>query len=76
VGCYDTVVFTCPRCYNQLEFQSKGGPCGLYVYTGEVKVPTDVAAGLDTTPVHCVCGQGYVVKVKKSVRVKLVAVGR
>lgn len=32
MGCFDTLVVTCPRCPNKIKFQSKAGLCSLDTY--------------------------------------------
>ena len=47
VGMFDSVKADCPECGNlaSIEFQSKGGTCGLIVYPASA-VPLDVALDL------------------------------
>lgn len=56
MGMFDTVVVTCPKCGNALEFQSKSGPCMLkrYKYTS---VPAAIAESLAGKSDTCSCGQ-------------------
>lgn len=74
MGLFDTVTFPCPDCGEQLEFQSKGGECGMYTYDGREKVPVGVASDLGGSVMCRSCGHTFTAKAKKTVRVKLVRV--
>lgn len=61
MGMYDSFYIDCPKCGHELEYQTKSGPCRLYIYGKEIegnlfsfKYPTpDVAMGLDGQIVRC-----------------------
>lgn len=59
MGMFDSVLLSCPKCHNAVEFQSKAGKCTLHTYTSN-QVPIEIAIDIngDTT----VCENcGYVV---------------
>ena len=53
MGCYDTVIVKCPECGEEIDFQSKSGPCLLRVYSFE-DCPADVMLDINRhSPVTC-----------------------
>lgn len=52
MGCYDTVHFTCPKCNEKVEVQSKGGKCNLRDYKSS-RVPADVGGYIEDREVEC-----------------------
>jgi uncharacterized protein YbaR (Trm112 family) len=48
---FDSFIVKCPKCNHDLEFQSKSGPCALYVYRDFC--PPDIAIGIDGDIVEC-----------------------
>ena len=69
MGCYDTVLVSCPRCGEVGYFQSKGGPCILADYTLE-NAPQDVLSDVNRhSPHECGgCGAFYEVGLVPSAR--------
>lgn len=60
MGCYDTIIFTCPNCGNDIAAQSKGGECLLETYSANA-VPADVAGNANRHPIICrKCNTRYV----------------
>jgi len=58
MGCFDSVIFDCPHCGNEIEGQSKSGDCGMRRYA-PVEVPADIAAGLIDEKIYCVNCKNY-----------------
>lgn len=52
---FDSVYVRCPRCGNELEFQSKGGACAHHVYRIG-SVPEPVASDIEGVSKICQCG--------------------
>jgi len=42
MGLYDTIIFNCPNCEEEIEAQSKSGDCCLGSYS-HLEVPVDVS---------------------------------
>lgn len=53
MGCFDSVLVRCPQCGEDVEFQSKSGPCSLAVYRNDEGVPMSVAVGCDGDHERC-----------------------
>ncbi len=45
MGMFDSVIVTCPNCYAEVEFQSKGGKCDLERHSSGL-VPIEIAVDL------------------------------
>lgn len=59
MGCYETITFNCPNCGEELNAQSKSGPCQLDVYKHD-SVPMSVAVDANRhAPFECVCGKKW-----------------
>lgn len=59
MGCYDSIVFKCPACGNEIAAQSKGGACSMMTY-GLNDVPADVASDANRhAPYLCKCGASW-----------------
>lgn len=74
MGCYDTVILTCPQCSYPYYAQSKGGLCNLDTFESD-SVPLDVASDVNRhAPFTCeVCGtvfQADVPDVKTTIAVR------
>lgn len=52
MGMFDTVVARCPECGQELEFQSKAGPCDLKRYKS-TSVPPEIACSLSGDTMSC-----------------------
>ena len=52
MGMFDSVRVKCPNCNNELEFQSKSGPCILESFDGE-KIHLMVAIGCNEDIILC-----------------------
>jgi hypothetical protein len=62
MGVFDTILFACPVCGNQIEKQSKAGDCRLNDYD-QCVVPVEISKALENTEVDCSnCGNTFVVK--------------
>jgi hypothetical protein len=75
MGMFDSVIVCCPKCGENLEFQSKAGPCCLRTYTIN-EVPTEIAADIDGDSEYCsICEDYFIIEleteVPKTVRMKL-----
>jgi len=71
MGCYDEIRVICPKCKEDLYFQSKGGECLLSTYTLE-NCPDDVMSNANRhSPYQCGCGYRYEIDIinRKLVRV-------
>lgn len=63
MGMFDSVMVTCPNCYEDSEFQSKSGDCFLEVYTLE-DCPEDVLSDVNRhSPHKCSCGINFEVSI-------------
>ena len=49
---FDSIIVKCPKCNNELEFQSKSGPCMLASFD-EKKIPLIIAIGCNEDIVLC-----------------------
>jgi hypothetical protein len=59
MGCYDSIMFKCPNCGEDLEAQSKSGECVMATY-GLNDVPPDVASDANRhAPFFCKCGASW-----------------
>jgi ssDNA-binding Zn-finger/Zn-ribbon topoisomerase 1 len=66
MGMFDTVDFECPNCHQQLQVQSKAGPCNLGTYY-EKAVPLSIASDLNGDKEECPgCHTKLVLKLKSS----------
>ena len=72
MGLYDSIYFSCPRCGDRIEAQSKSGDCNLSSYEYD-SVPRDVAEDANRhAPFTCNCGESYQFEEDEDVnRVKL-----
>lgn len=52
MGCYDTVVFQCPKCEKTFSVQTKAGRCTLSDFH-QGAVPIEIASNLTGEIVHC-----------------------
>lgn len=52
MGMYDSLYVDCPQCGNELEFQSKSGPCALLSCKKNSLGP-DIAIGMNWDIVRC-----------------------
>lgn len=53
MGCFDTVIFRCPKCGRRNDFQSKADKCNFETYTFP-KAPLKIIADMeDITCDHC-----------------------
>ena len=66
MGCFDSVMATCPKCKTKVEFQTKVGPCDLQEYS-ETRVPPQIAYGLHGGTTTCVCGASLKILVSNPV---------
>lgn len=74
MGMYDIVVARCPRCGEELEFQSKGGDCSLSRYDIS-EAPSDVLSDADRHDVLCGgCGSRCSCSIEKKVVAKVVII--
>lgn len=55
MGMFDSVWAKCPRCEEDVEFQSKVGDCVLADYTSD-SVPAAIAADIAGDTTICKCG--------------------
>jgi len=70
MGMFDSVYFTCPKCNESLEVQSKADDCLLMTYTPD-SVPKAIAKDINGETFACTwCGTEL--KVVKSKKVKTV----
>lgn len=54
---FDSVYAACPKCKDDVEFQSTAGPCVLNVYVvGQHFIPVAIAADLDGDVQQCING--------------------
>lgn len=59
MGMYDTIIFNCPDCGEEINAQSKSGYCNLKTYPFNC-VPSDVAVDANRhAPFICVCGNRF-----------------
>ena len=75
MGMFDSFYIRCPKCGNELEFQSKSGACALLSYRKSNLSP-DVAIGIDGDIVECqFCKTNFKLKcnLPKRVQVKLIS---
>jgi len=70
MGVYDSVVFRCPFCGIELDFQSKAGECALEVYTLD-QVPYAIAKDIESMGIWCVCGKTVGLRISRSSFVKM-----
>jgi len=57
MGMFDSLYIECPNCKNEMEFQSKSGPCGLLCKYKD-DLTTDIAIGMNGDIVKCKnCGK-------------------
>lgn len=61
MGMFDSVMIRCPKCGEQVEFQSKAGPCNLERYD-QTCVPIEVAKSIEGDSESC-GGCGHVLTV-------------
>lgn len=79
MGLYDSVIFRCPGCGEEIEFQSKSGRCELSRFDADdVYVPMAIAADLhENTAVCAGCGEllraRYVVAPDVPMRIEILA---
>lgn len=52
MGVFDRVYASCPKCGEQVEFQSKAGKCVLASYSTN-SVPMEIASDLNGETEHC-----------------------
>lgn len=56
MGCFDSVIVNCPKCGEEIEFQTKSGMCQLKRYSID-HVPVEIARGLHGNVETCICGE-------------------
>jgi hypothetical protein len=57
MGMYDTYYAECPKCGEDVEFQSKAGACDFYTYRKEtIHEDPAIAADLSHKSEDCKCG--------------------
>ena len=73
MGMFDTVLFSCPKCKQTIEEQSKAGECTLRDYSSG-SVPAVIAADIKNNYVYCKqCRVSFIIDVKEpSNRVELI----
>lgn len=74
MGMYDSLYVDCPKCGNQLEFQSKSGICALLSYKKNNLSP-EVAVGINGDIIRCqFCNKRIKLKcdIPKKVKIKLI----
>lgn len=65
MGMFDTVWVNCPKCGDELSFQSKSGDCVLANYKLE-NAPKDVMYNVNRhSPIKCECGRKYKIDIDK-----------
>lgn len=77
MGMFDSLYVKCPKCGEELEFQSKSGPCAMYVFRKR-DLPISVALDLNGNIVRCqFCNSRIKMKVKipKKVDFRLINLG-
>ena len=52
MGMFDSVLLPCPKCYEQIELQSKAGKCAGEVFDSW-RVPIKIAEDLSVNPIEC-----------------------
>lgn len=52
MGCFDSLYIKCPKCRNDLEFQSKSGMSCLYSFR-KSNLPIEVAIGMEGNIIRC-----------------------
>ena len=52
MGCYDSVLFQCPRCDKEIEVQSKAGECAMS-HISPSEVPVVIAKSIEGETVRC-----------------------
>lgn len=69
MGMYDTIVVDCPKCGEELYFQSKSGECCLAHYSLD-KCPEDVLYNANRhSPIKCECGESYSIDIENRILV-------
>lgn len=63
MGMFDSVIAKCPKCGDEIEFQSKSGDRSLRRYNIN-SVPPEIARDIDGEVQSCSCG--HLVKIKVS----------
>lgn len=70
MGVYDTIVVVCPKCTEELYFQSKSGDCCLANYSLD-KCPKDVLHDANRhAPIKCDCGESYSIDIENRTIIK------
>jgi len=62
MGMFDSVWIRCRECGEEVEFQSKAGPCQLRDYRQET-VPTEIAKDILGSVRKCSCGNVIIAKI-------------
>lgn len=61
MGMFDSLIVQCPKCQEDVEFQSKAGPCNLNKYDMDDCSPS-VAVDLIGQHTQCQCGAEVIIK--------------
>ena len=72
MGMFDSVFVTCPQCGEEVEFQSKGGPCEMQSIRDLSNVPIDIASRLGRAE-WCDCGNVVNISVPKTVYIQVLS---
>lgn len=60
MGCFDSIIFKCPNCGEEIEAQSKSGECALMEFNHN-SVPFSVAEDANRhAPFLCSCGSSWI----------------
>lgn len=70
MGMFDSVYVKCPKCGQDVEFQSKGGDCILAEFTDLNNIPVDVASDLNESE-FCDCGHVVCISVPNTVAIRI-----
>lgn len=71
---FDSLYIKCPKCNNELEFQSKSGACAMFNYK-KSNLPPEVAIGIDKDIIECeFCRNNFRLEcnIPKKIKVKLI----
>jgi hypothetical protein len=72
MGMFDSVFARCPKCGEEVEFQSKAGACDLKRYSMH-SVPPEIAQTLIGDTQRCTCGEMLTLTVARPIeRVQMV----
>lgn len=71
MGMYDSLIVQCPNCFQEVEFQSKGGKCLMDRFTVE-NVPMNVLGGCINDEWNCACGKTIGLQVQSLIGVRVI----